>query len=1086
MKTLKKLLSAVLVLAMLCSVLVIPALAVEGDVAEVNGVGFASLAEAVNAANAGDTVKLLSDVTLTSYLGIPKKVTIDLNGNAINTADVPSAVYVYTNGDLTIDDTSDAKSGKIIGNKDVLYIRNGAKTTMNAGTVTSNGDFAVVVHDSTFIMNGGSVNTTTGTGIYIRGTDEKPADVVIDGGSVTAGKTAITGNGSNDMDNGSLTIRNGSVVSNGSEDAGIYWPANGKLTIEGGKISGATGVYVKSGSLEVTAGNIIGTGAKVDYAPDGDGAVSTGDALVVENVGGNYEAIESVSITGGNFISNNSAAVGSYTAGKGQEEKTGFITGGTFSEDVSAYVADGYIAKCIADGVYEVMTEEEAYVAQVGEEKYLDLQTAVDTAEAAGGTVTLIGDVVLDDAKITVEGTVTIDLNGHSITGLPKTAAAYEVIANKGNLTITGEGEIVCKHTLASSTSYAVNTIKNEGKLTVNGGTIKNSHVGSGSTQIGYAIDNNSTSYDVAVTVNGGEIVAEGSDYYDGIRLFCNSETKTNDVTVNGGTVYSIWMQNPSDGSERNTKNPYGSVTVTGGTISIAIWLEPSENFSASITGGIIGDVAETDTGKGEGRVLSGFITGGKFVAPVGENMRAEGYECPLVDGYYVVHKCDKDVVTDTATCTTEGTKTFSCSVCGKKIDEDVSKAKGHDWDDGEVTTEPTCEAKGVKTKTCKNDATHTMTEEIAATGHKWDEGKVTTEAACEAKGVKTYTCANDETHTKTEDIAATGHKWDEGKVTTEAACTAAGVKTYTCATDATHTMAEEIPALGHKFVDGVCANCKLSVVVESESADTVTKEEVKVEEVKEVTVVETTETKNAETSVKKETTTIVTEVVTNVTKAADLVEYGVVTEETAVNLVAVAAVVNGDKATVEEALEAGVITEEEVAEIEKAVAEGKPAVTATIVVNEVSEEVVDKSAADAIEKTAEEKISEDAVVACYLDVSVVLSAAGKELGTLDKLEEPITITVAVPEELKGENRVYKVVRNHNGVVEVLDTTLNADGTISFTTDCFSTYAIAYSEKEVINTPPTGDNSIIAVCAVLMIISGTAVCWFIGKKRKFN
>ena len=55
---------------------------------------------------------------------------------------------------------------------------------------------------------------------------------------------------------------------------------------------------------------------------------------------------------------------------------------------------------------------------------------------------------------------------------------------------------------------------------------------------------------------------------------------------------------------------------------------------------------------------------------------------------------------------------------------------------------------------------------------------------------------------------------------------------------------------------------------------------------------------------------------------------------------------------------------------------------------------------------------------------------------------------------MKAEGRTYKVIRNHTGEVTVLDTVLNEDGTISFQTDRFSTYALAYADEEGSGTNP--------------------------------
>ena len=116
-----------------------------------------------------------------------------------------------------------------------------------------------------------------------------------------------------------------------------------------------------------------------------------------------------------------------------------------------------------------------------------------------------------------------------------------------------------------------------------------------------------------------------------------------------------------------------------------------------------------------------------------------------------------------------------------------------HEWDDGAVTTEPTCTTDGVKTFTC-SVCGETRTEVIQATGHSSDEGVVTTEPTCTEVGVKTYTCTVCGVVLKTETIPALGHSWGEWVLTTEPTLDADGEETRTCqicgATETRHVAA--------------------------------------------------------------------------------------------------------------------------------------------------------------------------------------------------------------------------------------------------------------------------------------------------------
>ena len=151
------------------------------------------------------------------------------------------------------------------------------------------------------------------------------------------------------------------------------------------------------------------------------------------------------------------------------------------------------------------------------------------------------------------------------------------------------------------------------------------------------------------------------------------------------------------------------------------------------------------------------------------------------------------------------------------------------------------------------------------------------------------------------------------------------------------------------------------------------------------------------------------------------------------------------------------VVDEKTAEKVAEAVNSGK-SVSAEIVVVKVPESEIAQIEQTAIEEKVTAELGEDAKVQ-YLDVSVVLMAGNEELGTLNELQEEITITVAIPEEIKADGRIYKVIRNHDGEITVLDTIVNADGTISFKTDKFSTYALAYADEQGTDSNPTNKPS---------------------------
>ena len=188
------------------------------------------------------------------------------------------------------------------------------------------------------------------------------------------------------------------------------------------------------------------------------------------------------------------------------------------------------------------------------------------------------------------------------------------------------------------------------------------------------------------------------------------------------------------------------------------------------------------------------------------------------------------------------------------------------------------------------------------------------------------------------------------------------------------------------------------------------------------------------------------------------------------------------------------VVDEKTAEKVTEAINKGQT-VTAEIVVKEVEQNEIAQIEQTAIEEKVTAELGEDAKVQ-YLDVSIVLMAGDEELGTLNELKEEITITVAIPEELKAEGRIYKVIRNHDGEISVLNTIVNEDGTISFKTDCFSTYALAYADMEEPTTnpvvkpvtpstntkaPQTGDNSSIMIYVMICAVALAGI--FVTKKR---
>ena len=201
---------------------------------------YATFAEAFDAAQAGETVKLLNDVTLAEKITVKKAVTLDLNGCTLSetVTDSYGAIYIGTAGNLTITDS--ATGGKIATDGGIV-IGNYGTVTVAGGTIEA----GVVAEEDASVYN-----------FYYNGSTY--GKLTVTGGKVgriwNCGNANITAGEVVDIDNsGAMTIAEAATVSgtviikNGSDAAEV--PGAGtltapeSLTVQVGN-DGAEAVYV--------------------------------------------------------------------------------------------------------------------------------------------------------------------------------------------------------------------------------------------------------------------------------------------------------------------------------------------------------------------------------------------------------------------------------------------------------------------------------------------------------------------------------------------------------------------------------------------------------------------------------------------------------------------------------------------------------------------------------------------------------------------------------------------------------------------------------------------------------------------------
>ena len=335
----------------------------EDFVAKINEAGYTSLKDAVAHAQAGDTIILLTDITLEETVDITKAITLDLgtheitvNKSGTSGAGIRGIGIAYT--DVTM------KNGTIsstVATKDdtLVLVTDGSLTTENMHFKTNNG-YAINLYEfdalhkaqpaTVTLSEDSTIENEEGEGITAYGAMSH--HMINVEGTITVKGThpAICGSyenlGGTDITIGDTAVINGSILQMSPGKVEIA----GDVTCEKG-----SAVIVTNGSVTVkdTANITSEFQATEEWQPSADGHVyDDGSALFIEGA-------DSVTIEGGVLDSYHAAAVsGHNTESTDMEIKGGtfknvqgqksvsidsakqFISGGTFSSDVKEYVAE--------------------------------------------------------------------------------------------------------------------------------------------------------------------------------------------------------------------------------------------------------------------------------------------------------------------------------------------------------------------------------------------------------------------------------------------------------------------------------------------------------------------------------------------------------------------------------------------------------------------------------------------------------------------------------------------------------------------------------------------------------------------------
>lgn len=355
-------------------------------VAQIGTKKYETLADAIRLAAKGKTITLLADIEVNSTLSIAKNLIIDLNGKTLtgktgsymfNIAEAASVTF--ENGTINVADNYGAMN--VYGQLSLQNV-NIEGAAIESSLLLINGNANVTVDKATTISANADVKDCY-PAILFEPSGEAHNPVLKVYGTVKAIKMpAIQGNGS-DKGTTDIYIYDGAKVL--SDKLAMYLPQLCNVNITGGLVEGYCGIGIKSGTLNISGGEVRGV-CKDDVIDDKysqtNGISYDGSAILIDSYVG-YAGQVKINISGnavvrskystaireiGNDASKtNVVAIGISggqilgAAGKQavlvRETSVSMvsISGGTFSSAVPAdYCAAGYAPKANTDGTYGV------------------------------------------------------------------------------------------------------------------------------------------------------------------------------------------------------------------------------------------------------------------------------------------------------------------------------------------------------------------------------------------------------------------------------------------------------------------------------------------------------------------------------------------------------------------------------------------------------------------------------------------------------------------------------------------------------------------------------------------------------------
>ena len=265
----RRLLPILMTLVLVCALPIWAAFVTSGDVTNplVSTAGAASPPEPVEVRTAdelqsnitaGNSVKLMADINITSTLKISRSLTLDLNGCTLRMTGTGSVLKVSGRATLTITDSrpQNPHTGSYEGLPAGGVITGGEGT--NVTGIYYVGGAVFLENDTTLKLEGGTIteNSSSGGSVFISG---EKAVFEMSGGTITGETVGVRNNV------GTFTMTGGRIT--GCSDRGVYM-FNGSMTMSGtayigGNPGAGEDIYVrepvhKHTDLSVTGGTVEG------------------------------------------------------------------------------------------------------------------------------------------------------------------------------------------------------------------------------------------------------------------------------------------------------------------------------------------------------------------------------------------------------------------------------------------------------------------------------------------------------------------------------------------------------------------------------------------------------------------------------------------------------------------------------------------------------------------------------------------------------------------------------------------------------------------------------------------------------------